>query len=100
MFKPLTKSEIRSIVDMQLQHLQALLRKQDITIKLTDYAMDELANLGYDPHYGARPLKRVIQKNIMDNLSKMILDSKFDPQKTIIIDVIDDQFVMYPDSEK
>ena len=100
MFKPLTKSEIRSIVDMQLQHLQALLRKQDITIKLTDYAMDELANLGYDPHYGARPLKRVIQKNIMDNLSKMILDSKFDSQKTIIIDVIDDQFVMYPDSEK
>ena len=99
MFKPLTKSEIRSIVDMQLQHLQHLLSKKDITVKLTDYAMDELANLGYDPHYGARPLKRVIQKNIMDNLSKMILDPKFDPQKPVIIDVIDDQFVMYPDRE-
>lgn len=100
MFKPLNKHEIRSIVNLQLQHMQALLDKNEIKVKLTDYALDELAERGYDPHYGARPLKRVIQRNIMDNLSKMILSSNFNKDNTIIIDVIDGQFVMYPEQKK
>ncbi len=100
MFKPLSKSEIRSIVSLQLKAMQALLDKNEIKVKLTDYALGELAEKGYDPHYGARPLKRVIQRNIMDNLSKMILSSNFNKDNIIVIDVIDGQFVMYAEHKK
>ena len=100
MFKPLTKDEIRQIVFLQLNSLQHLLDKNNVKIKLTNYALDALTEMGYDPHYGARPLKRVIQKNILNNLSKLLLDAKFDTSLPIIIDVIDNQFVMYNEKQK
>ena len=100
MFKPLTKDEIRQIVFLQLNSLQHLLDKNNVKIKLTNYALDALTEMGYDPHYGARPLKRVIQKNILNNLSKLLLDTKFDTSVPIIIDVIDNQFVMYNEKQK
>ena len=100
MFKPLTKDEIRQIVFLQLNSLQHLLDKNNVKIKLTNYALDALTEMGYDPHYGARPLKRVIQKNILNNLSKLLLDAKFDTLLPIIIDVIDNQFVMYNEKQK
>ena len=95
MFKPLNKSEIRSIVRLQLGQVETLLEQNNLHISLTDYALDALATLGYDPQYGARPLKRIIQKHILNNLSKMILSDKIAPDTTITVDYIDDDFVFY-----
>ena len=95
MFKPLNKSEIRSIVRLQLRQVDTLLEQNNIHISLTDYALDALTSLGYDPQYGARPLKRVIQKNILNRLSKMILADEVTPDVTITVDYIDDDFVFY-----
>ncbi len=95
MFKPLSKKEIREIVILQINHLKTMLIESNITIELTNYAIDALAELGYDPQYGARPLKRIIQKNILNNLSKMILSDKLTKDSKITIDIIDDNFVFY-----
>ncbi len=95
MFKPLSKKEIREIVFLQINQLKTMLEENDITVNLTDYAMNALSEMGYDPQYGARPLKRIIQKHIMNNLSKMILADKITKDSEITIDVIDDEFVFY-----
>ena len=95
MFKPLTKQEIRKIVLMQINQLKTLLSRNEMEIKLTSYALDALSDMGYDPQYGARPLKRVIQKNILNNLSKMILSDSISKDTPITIDVIDEQVVFY-----
>jgi ATP-dependent Clp protease ATP-binding subunit ClpB len=99
MFKPLSKKEIRDIVILQIDYLKAMLAENDITIELTNYAIDALSELGYDPQYGARPLTRVIQKNILNNLSKMILSDKLTKDGEITIDIIDDNFVFYNKKE-
>jgi ATP-dependent Clp protease ATP-binding subunit ClpB len=95
MFKPLSKQEIRKIVMMQIDQLKTLLSRSEIEVKLTSYALDALSDMGYDPQYGARPLKRVVQKNILNNLSKMILSDSISKEIPITIDVIDEQFVFY-----
>jgi ATP-dependent Clp protease ATP-binding subunit ClpB len=76
-FKPLKKDDIREIVGLQLKRVQELLRKKEITLELTDEAKDWLASLGYDPMFGARPLKRVIQKHIVNPLSQKLLLGEF-----------------------
>lgn len=73
MFKPLTRKEIRKIVDIQFKNIQKRLEESGIRIEATDDALDELGNLGFDPQFGARPLKRVIQREILNKLSKEIL---------------------------
>jgi ATP-dependent Clp protease ATP-binding subunit ClpB len=93
MFKPLSKDEIHGIVKLQFDLLQALLKKNNIELKITDAAVDLLAERGYDPQFGARPLKRVIQRNVMNELSKMILAGKVDNTKPIIIDVENGEFI-------
>ncbi|MDR0605343.1 MAG: ATP-dependent chaperone ClpB [Bacteroidales bacterium] len=100
MFKPLSKQEIRQIVMLQIDQLKTLLSRNEINVKLTSYAFDALADMGYDPLYGARPLKRVIQKNILNNLSKIILSNAVQKEVPITIDMIDDQFVFYNEKEK
>jgi ATP-dependent Clp protease ATP-binding subunit ClpB len=100
MFKPLSKQEIRQIVMLQIDHLKTLLSRNEIEVKLTPYAFDALADMGYDPLYGARPLKRVIQKNILNNLSKIILSNAVRKEVPITIDVIDEQFVFYNEKDK
>jgi ATP-dependent Clp protease ATP-binding subunit ClpB len=100
MFKPLSKQEIRQIVMLQIDHLKTLLSRKEINVKLTSYAFDALADMGYDPLYGARPLKRVVQKNILNNLSKIILSNAVRKEIPITIDVIDDQFVFYNEKDK
>jgi ATP-dependent Clp protease ATP-binding subunit ClpB len=99
MFKPLSKEEIREIVLLQTNHLKTLLQKNEIEVRLTKYALDALSDMGYDPQFGARPLKRVIQKHILNNLSKMILSNSVKKDTPVIIDVIDDQFVFYNEKE-
>jgi ATP-dependent Clp protease ATP-binding subunit ClpB len=89
MFRPLMKNDIRSIIRIQLQHLQAQLREQEIDLQFTDYALDYLVQRGFDPQYGARPLKRVIQKDIINLLSKKIIAGDIDKTKPVLIDVFD-----------
>lgn len=93
MFTPLSRDEITEIVQLQFRHLQHTLAEMGITIEATEEALDWLAQLGYDPQYGARPLKRVIQKKILNELSKQILAGKVSKDSKIRLDMFDNQFV-------
>ncbi len=85
-FHSLKKEQIASIVDIQLRRLTDLLAKRKLTLKLTDAAKDFLAQHGWDPVYGARPLKRAIQKYVQDPLSTALLEGKFPEGSTITVD--------------
>ncbi|MDR3010440.1 MAG: ATP-dependent chaperone ClpB [Sphingobacterium sp.] len=93
MFTPLSRDEIGDIVRLQFAHVEKQLAEQNIFITASDEAMDWLAQLGYDPIYGARPLKRVIQKRILNELSKEILSGKVSRDSIIRLDVFDGKFV-------
>jgi ATP-dependent Clp protease ATP-binding subunit ClpB len=94
MFTPLSREDVRQIVDLQFKDIQKNLSEQEIKISATDEAMDWLAQLGYDPQFGARPLKRVIQKRILNELSKEILMGNIKPNSEIMISLNDkNQFV-------
>jgi ATP-dependent Clp protease ATP-binding subunit ClpB len=95
MFRPISRSEIKEIVKIQLTQLDKLLAKQNIVLESGSIALDYLADIGYDPQYGARPLKRIIQKRIMNALSKELLAGKIQPNSTIKMDVFDDEFVFF-----
>ncbi|MGA8103552.1 MAG: AAA family ATPase, partial [Candidatus Acidiferrales bacterium] len=86
MFKPLGKEQLESIVDLQMAHLAALAAQRKITITLTAGARDLLLREGYDPVYGARPLKRAIQRLIQDPLAMQILDAQVLPGETVVVD--------------
>jgi ATP-dependent Clp protease ATP-binding subunit ClpB len=86
MFTPLNKKEIRDIVGLMFRQVQKMLEKNNIKVEITDNAVDALAGLGYDPQFGARPLKRVIQRNVLNVLSKMILAGEVSSDKIIVID--------------
>ncbi|HEY8930834.1 MAG TPA: ATP-dependent chaperone ClpB [Mucilaginibacter sp.] len=93
MFTPLSREEITEIVKLQFNQLQQTLAEMGISIEASEEALDWLAQLGYDPQFGARPLKRVIQKKIMNELSKQILAGKVDKDSRIKLDMFDNQFV-------
>jgi len=93
MFEPLNREDVANIVKIQFQQIVDRLAEQQVVISATDEAIEWLAQLGYDPHYGARPVKRVIQKQILNELSKQLLANKVDKDKEIVVDVIDNQFV-------
>ncbi len=93
MFQPLMKKEIRSIVNIQLNSLKNLLAENGIDIQFTDYALDFLAEQGFDPQFGARPLKRVIQKEIVNPMSKRILAGDIDKSHPVLVDVFDNTVV-------
>ncbi len=93
MFEPLTRDDVHNIVKIQFNDISKRLAEQHLSISATDEAIDWLAQLGYDPQYGARPVKRVLQKQVLNELSKQILSDKVDQTKEIIVDVIDKQIV-------
>ena len=93
MFKPLLRNEIRGIVKIQLSALATMLEERSIKITFTESLIDWLANEGFDPQFGARPLKRVIQKEIVNALSKKILASEVVTDDVIRVDVINDVVV-------
>lgn len=93
MFTPLSRNEIAEIVKMQFNKVVQQLAEQNIMLTATEDALDWLAQLGYDPVYGARPLKRVIQKRILNELSKEILSGKVTSDSVIELDVFDGKFV-------
>jgi ATP-dependent Clp protease ATP-binding subunit ClpB len=86
MFQPLTKEEIIKVVELQLGIISKMLDKNGIWLTATPKAIQHIASLGFDPQFGARPIKRVIQKNLLNELSKMILEGKVDKDSTIIVD--------------
>ena len=93
MFTPLSKSEIKEIVALQVNNARRMLAKNDIELDITDKALSLLADEGYDPEFGARPVKRVIQREILNRLSKDILAGNVTKDKSIVIDADGDQFV-------
>jgi ATP-dependent Clp protease ATP-binding subunit ClpB len=93
MFTPLNKKDIYKVVELQLKGVTKMLSQQGIIVDTTDEAIELLARLGYDPQYGARPVKRVIQKQIMNELSKKILAGSISSDDVILIDAFQDQIV-------
>jgi ATP-dependent Clp protease ATP-binding subunit ClpB len=93
-FHPLSREQIGEIVDLQVARLIERVRERDIEVQLTDAARTLLGNLGYDPTYGARPLKRVIQKHLVDPLALAILEGRFAPGDTVTVDAADGELVL------
>jgi ATP-dependent Clp protease ATP-binding subunit ClpB len=93
MFEPLSREHVAEIVRLQFEKIRRQLAEQGLRISATEEAIDWLAQLGYDPHYGARPVKRVIQKQILNELSKQLLAGKVDRDHEIVLDMFDNKFV-------
>ncbi len=93
MFTPLNRNEIRDIAALQFNQVAQTLAEMGIQIEASSDALDWLAQLGYDPQFGARPLKRVIQKRILNELSKEILSGKVDKESRILLEVFENKFV-------
>ncbi|MFD1293992.1 ATP-dependent chaperone ClpB [Lutibacter holmesii] len=93
MFTPLNKSEIHQIVEIQLKGLAKMLKEKDISIEFTTEAIETLANKGFDPQFGARPVKRVIQKDVLNSLSKELLAARITAESHILLDAFDDKIV-------
>jgi ATP-dependent Clp protease ATP-binding subunit ClpB len=89
MFKPLSRSDIRGIVDVQFEGLKKILHNQGVEITATNQALDWLSEIGYDPQFGARPLKRAIQREVLNKLSIKILDSTISTDSKIKLDIND-----------
>ncbi len=99
MFTPLTQEDITQIVGLQLKGLSKMLGKQNITLDATSEAIQYLAKKGYDPQFGARPVKRVIQKEVLNGLSKEILSGKITTDSIILLDSFNDSLVFRNQSD-
>jgi len=93
-FHALTKEHIRQIVELMLSQIGAQLKEKDIKLEITDEAKDFLGEKGYDPAFGARPLRRVIERMVEDPLSEALLESRFNPGDTIQIDCQNEEIVL------
>jgi ATP-dependent Clp protease ATP-binding subunit ClpB len=93
LFQPLLKNEIKDIVSIQLNNLKRLVAQSGIQLEFSEYALDFLAEQGFDPQFGARPLKRLIQKEIVNQLSRRILAGEIDKSQPVLIDVFDNTVV-------
>ena len=90
MFSPLTENEIAQIVELQLNGLKKMLHLNGIDMEYTAEAVSSIADAGFNPEFGARPVKRVIQRKVLNQLSKDLLAGTIDKTKPIIIDAVDD----------
>jgi ATP-dependent Clp protease ATP-binding subunit ClpB len=93
MFTPLNENEIKEIVSLQFKGITKLLEGQGIVIDATEQAIELLAKKGYDPQYGARPVKRVIQKEVLNELSKQILSGKIAADSIVLVDAFEKELV-------
>jgi ATP-dependent Clp protease ATP-binding subunit ClpB len=89
MFQPLMKSEIRGIINIQLKQLKSMVAQSGVQLQFSEYLLDYLVENGYDPQFGARPLKRLIRKEIVNQLSKKILSGDVDKEHPVLVDVFD-----------
>ena len=93
MFSPLTKKDINAIVKIQFDGVVGKLKEENIRLSATDEAIQWLAKTGFDPAFGARPIKRLIQKKVLNELSKELLAGKIERDSEIVMDVFDDNVV-------
>ena len=93
MFLPLTKSEIADVVRLQIDAVKRMLAPQGFELEVTPHAIDYLAEMGYDPEFGARPVKRAIQRYVLNDLSRRILAEEVSRDKPIIIDSFGNELV-------
>lgn len=93
LFTPLTKDDTKKIVDIQLTNLRRQLEDNHIKLYIKDDVIDWIAEVGFDPHFGARPVKRVIQKHILNELSKDLLAQKIDTEQNVVVDMFDGKVV-------
>jgi ATP-dependent Clp protease ATP-binding subunit ClpB len=98
LFQPLMKNEIKGIIRIQLENLKKLVAQSGIQLNFTDYLLDYLAENGFDPQFGARPLKRLIQKEIVNALSRKILEGSIDKAHPVLVDVFDGVVVFRNDN--
>ncbi len=96
-FRPLGREQIRAITDIQMGHLRQRLAERDMTLELSTAALDRLGEAGFDPVYGARPLKRAIQHQLENPLAQHILAGEFGPGDTIRVDAGEDGLVFERD---
>jgi ATP-dependent Clp protease ATP-binding subunit ClpB len=99
MFTPLTPANIAQIVGLQLKSVTKMLAQQGITMDATPEAIDYLSQKGYDPQFGARPVKRVIQREVLNQLSKEILAGAIKTESIILLDAFDGQLVFRNQAE-
>jgi ATP-dependent Clp protease ATP-binding subunit ClpB len=92
-FTPLSRKDVREIVKLQFEKIVGRMYRHDLELKMTEQATDWLADVGYDPQFGARPVKRLLQKYILNELSRKILTGTLEPGKTIWIDLLDEELV-------
>lgn len=100
MFSPLTRKDIRNIVKLQFKGIQKMLSQQNITLDATKQAIDFLAEAGFQPEYGARPVKRAMQREVLNELSKEILSGKVGTNASILVDSFDDKLVFRNEQER
>lgn len=93
LFTPLTQKDVEAIVDIQLEQLKTRLLENDIRLIIKEDAIKWIAEAGFDPHFGARPVKRIIQKTVLNELSKQILADKIDTSQNVVIDLFDSKIV-------
>ena len=93
LFLPLTKKEVAQIVNLQLHELKAKLNESGIHLVVTEEAFNHILELGYDPFFGARPVKRVIQKEVLNELSKAILAQQVHKDQNVVMDMFDNKIV-------
>jgi ATP-dependent Clp protease ATP-binding subunit ClpB len=99
MFTPLSREDIRDVVRLQLAQLKKALADQHITIDATEEAIAYLADKGFDPQYGARPIKRTIQREVLNNLSREILKGSIHAESIVLIDSFEDELVFRNQNE-
>jgi ATP-dependent Clp protease ATP-binding subunit ClpB len=92
-FHQLSREDLGRIVELQVEKLVERVRQKGVEVELTDDARTLIGNLGYDPTYGARPLKRVIQKRLVDKLALKLLDGEFQPGDRVLVDAADGELV-------
>jgi len=93
-FHSLEKGHLKEIVSMMSNALTKRLKEQDISLELTDAALEKIADEGYDPQYGARPIRRALQKQVEDRLSEELLKGNVEKGNQVIIDYVNDEFVV------
>ncbi len=93
MFLPLTKQNVKEIVQIQLNQLTLLLAEKEIKLVVTKEAFEYISRIGYDPFFGARPIKRVIQKQVLNELSKALLSGSIDKEQNVVMDMFDEKIV-------
>lgn len=93
MFHPLSKNNIEEILRIQIENIRQMLEEKGIKIEFTKYALEYISSKGYDPSYGARPVKRVLQKEFINELAKALIGGRLNKDKTVVVDFFDDLLV-------